>query len=199
MLEAAAVAYQQGDEQAFNRLVRELQADLHYRSSSAYVPGYSPEDLQQELLLMLMLAARRFKPEKGVRFRTYFSRFCDRHIKDLRKTQDYITKRANKNTLSLSGMISGDGEEPETYEIADEDFGFNNVETDIYVLQVGLSKVEREVLALYLDGYELREISTLLGGWVTDKGCYAARVLARIRKKLQACMVGVGFPAPMYN
>jgi RNA polymerase sigma factor (sigma-70 family) len=186
MLDTAAVAYQQGNDRAFCILADSLQKDISYSIYHNYIPGYDPEDVEQELLILLDQTAKQFKPQKGAQFRTFYLSCAKNRINELR-TYEAADKRAvQHNLISLDAFSPNPNEEDNSQqvEIPYDEQGFDRGEIDTF-LSSELTEDEFNVVTLYLDGYGFKDISIKLGKWYTDKSSWALMEMRKARKKLQ--------------
>lgn len=70
-MNAAARAYQGGDERAFDAIYDELHGAAEYYGRRFPVLGVDPSDLAQDALLALVRAAREWDPARGAPFAAY--------------------------------------------------------------------------------------------------------------------------------
>ena len=140
------------------------------------------DDLCQEGLLGLLDAVRNYREDGGASFRTYAG-VCitNRIIMAYR----WAAGRKNfplNNFVPLSeegascGVFAGEEANPEKMLVEEEDLLLLK-----RFISRGLSKMERQVLMLYLGGYSYKEIADSL--CITSKA--ADNALQRVRRKLK--------------
>ncbi|MEG0912246.1 MAG: sigma-70 family RNA polymerase sigma factor [Oscillospiraceae bacterium] len=145
------------------------------------VSGLEQDDLVQEGLVGLFKAFETYDDSKGTQFSTYAITCIDNNIKT-------AIKQANrKKHLPLRGYLSLSGDEcggafanlcsPEDRAIASEEY-----DAVINKINSELSNLERDVLGLYLKGYDYLAVAKKLD--TTPKSVDNA--LQRARKKLKS-------------
>ena len=157
-----------GDSAALDVLIRRYMGFVRLKASSYFLAGGDAEDLVQEGLIGLYKAVRDFRPDKETSFRSFAELCVTRQIITAIKTATRF-KHAPLNTyVSFSHTPAGqegDGEctlgdalpgpsvnDPSVCVISTEE-----LQSLVFTLGTGLSKLESDALRLYLEGdsYEL--------------------------------------------
>ena len=141
------------------------------------------DDLVQEAAIGFIRAVATFDPEKNVAFRQYATLCVDRRLISVCQSQARQKRGPSAEVVSLSEerleaqrpvLREEQVCNPEELVIIRE--GFQNF---LKRLEASLSRLEREVLALYLYGYSLSEVSSRLG--LTAK--QVDNAMQRVRRK----------------
>ena len=170
-------AVQSGSSGAFVKL-SEMYEPLLHSEVSRYEGGLSSadlDDLRQGALVSLYRAALSYRFDKGVTFGLY-AKVCI--VNGIADTLRYIGKKTADVSIDLVGDedLSGDYDNLESLMIDKERFaGLYKQITDV------LSDLERDIFAMYLDGYSYAEIAETLGK--TQKSVDNA--LRRVKEKLK--------------
>lgn len=153
---------------------------IQKRANSISIAGLDADDLVQEGLIGLFRAVESYDAAQGASFSTYAITCINNSITSA------VKQAARKKHLPLSGYISLDEEDtgmvsggatPEELTIANE--AYAALQTKI---NDNLSDFERDVLALYLEGYDYLAVAKRLD--TTPKSVDNA--LQRARKKLKS-------------
>lgn len=177
-----------GEDEATEFLLQKYGYLVKREVRTVYLIGAETEDLAQEGMIGLFKAIRDYSPDKAASFSTFAS-VCIR-----RQIQNAITNSNRKKHVPLNSYVSlymnseeGDNfmleerlstsreEDPEKLLIAREQIEDRNAR-----IKKELSKLEQQVLKLYLQGLSYEEIAEQLGK--TEKSIDNA--LQRIRGKL---------------
>ena len=177
-----------GEDEATEFLLQKYGYLVKREVRTVYLIGAETEDLAQEGMIGLFKAIRDYSPDKAASFSTFAS-VCIR-----RQIQNAITNSNRKKRVPLNSYVSlymnseeGDNfmleerlstsreEDPEKLLIAREQIEDRNAR-----IKKELSKLEQQVLKLYLQGLSYEEIAEQLGK--TEKSIDNA--LQRIRGKL---------------
>jgi RNA polymerase sigma-H factor len=163
-----------GDRGAMNVLIRRYTGFVRLKASSYFLAGGDSEDLIQEGLIGLYKAVRDFRSDKETSFRSFAELCVTRQIITAIKTATRF-KHAPLNTyVSFSHTPAGqetDGEcslgdalpgpsvdEPPVCVISTEE-----LQSLVFTLGTGLSRLESEALRLYLEGSSYEEMAAELG------------------------------------
>ena len=163
-----------GDGSAMDALMRRYTGFVRLKSSSYFLAGGDSEDLVQEGLIGLYKAVRDFRPDKETSFRSFAELCVTRQIITAIKTATRF-KHAPLNTyVSFSHTPAGqdrDGEctlgdalpgpgvdEPSICVISTEE-----LQSLVFCLGTGLSRLEADALKLYLEGESYEEMAARLG------------------------------------
>jgi len=158
-----ALKARNGDGEAMDRLIRRYTGFVRLKSSSYFLAGGDSEDLIQEGLIGLYKAVRDFRPDKETSFRSFAELCVTRQIITAIKTATRF-KHAPLNTyVSFSHTPTGqDGEsdcslgdalpgptvdDPSVCVTSTEE-----LQSLVFCLGTGLSKLESDALRLYLEG-----------------------------------------------
>lgn len=148
------------------------------RSRMLYLVGGDTEDLIQEGMIGLFKAIRDFEPEKGAPF-AGFAKLCIE-----RQLYTAIESAGRMKHSPLNGYVSLSTENDGLVDRGIEDVIIEreNYQQMYENAQAFLSKMEKKVLELYLEGNDYTEIAKMLGK--TDKSIDNAlqRIKAKIRK-----------------
>ena len=143
-----------------NELVAQWEPKIQKMSSNSYVVGLDKEDLEQELRIALVKAARAYDDSKGAIFHTYL------HTSLVNTIRTLITK-AQRKPIARSIDLTFDGSNTIPKEIAAAMVEPKNyteeVEADIWINSQGLSEKEQLFLQLKLEGLTMEEITEDLG------------------------------------
>ena len=182
-----------GDSVAMDALIRRYTGFVRLKASSYFLAGGDSEDLIQEGLIGLYKAVRDFRPDKETSFRSFAELCVTRQIITAIKTATRF-KHAPLNTyVSFSHTPAGqeaDSEctlgdalpgplvdEPSVCVISTEE-----LQSLVFTLGTGLSKLEADALRLYLEGSSYEEMAE-------DLGCDTKTIdnaLQRVKRKVLA-------------
>jgi RNA polymerase sporulation-specific sigma factor len=163
-----------GDDGAMDVLIRRYTGFVRLKASSYFLAGGDSEDLIQEGLIGLYKAVRDFRSDKETSFRSFAELCVTRQIITAIKTATRY-KHAPLNTyVSFSHTPAGqesDGEcslgdalpgpsvdEPPVCVISTEE-----LQSLVFTLGTGLSKLESDALRLYLEGSSYEQMAEELG------------------------------------
>src|ERR671932_794313 len=163
-----------GDSAALDSLIRRYTGFVRLKASSYFLAGGDAEDLVQEGLIGLYKAVRDFRPDKETSFRSFAELCVTRQIITAIKTATRF-KHAPLNTyVSFSHTPAGqesDGEctlgdallgpsvnAPSGCVISTEE-----LQSLVFTLGTGLSKLESDALKLYLEGLSYEDMAAELG------------------------------------
>ena len=163
-----------GDGTALDQLMRRYNGFVRLKASSYFLAGGEGEDLVQEGLIGLYKAVRDFRPEKETSFRSFAELCVTRQIITAIKTATRY-KHAPLNTyVSFSHTPAGQDadsectlgdalpgpnvDDPSVCVISTEE-----LQSLVFCLGTGLSRLESEALRLYLEGSSYEEMAEELG------------------------------------
>jgi RNA polymerase sporulation-specific sigma factor len=163
-----------GDAQSLDVLIRRYTSFVRLKASSYFLVGGDSEDLIQEGLIGLYKAVRDFRSDKETSFRSFAELCITRQIITAIKTATRF-KHAPLNTyVSFSQTPAGqesDGDctlgdalpgslvdEPSICVISTEE-----LQSLVFCLGTGLSKLESDALRLYLEGSSYEQMAEELG------------------------------------
>ena len=163
-----------GDGDALDVLIRRYTGFVRLKASSYFLAGGDSEDLVQEGLIGLYKAVRDFRSDKETSFRSFAELCVTRQIITAIKTATRF-KHAPLNTyVSFSHTPAGqesDGEcslgdalpgpsvdDPSVCVISTEE-----LQSLVFTLGTGLSRLEADALRLYLEGCSYEEMAEELG------------------------------------
>lgn len=183
----------EGNTDALDFLIRKYRSFVWLKGRSYFLIGGDREDVVQEGMIGLYKAIRDYKPDKLSSFKGFAELCITRQIITAIKTatrQKHIPLNSSisldhpvyseESERTLLDMLAGAPlEDPEDLMIHKEDF--KHMENE---MQKVLSRLERQVLTLYLDGQTYQEISSVLNRQVKS----VDNALQRIKKKLELYM-----------
>ena len=162
-----------GDDGALDALMRRYAGFVRLKASSYFIAGGEPEDLVQEGMIGLYKAVRDFRSDKETTFRSFAELCITRQIITAIKTATRF-KHAPLNTyvsfsqtpagqddsdVTLGDALAGPGvDDPAICVISTEE-----LQSLVFTLGTGLSKLEADALRLYLEGLSYEEMAEELG------------------------------------
>lgn len=181
----------EGNVDALDYLIRKYRSFVWLKGRSYFLIGGDREDVVQEGMIGLYKAIRDFKPDRLSSFKGFAELCITRQIITAIKTatrQKHIPLNSSVSLdrpmyvkdveRTLFDIIEGPTPaDPEDLMIRKEEFDHMEIE-----MHKVLSRLERQVLALYLDGQTYQEISAALNRQVKS----VDNALQRIKKKLEA-------------
>ena len=163
-----------GDKAALDTLIRRYVSFVRLKASSYFLAGGDAEDLVQEGLVGLYKAVRDFRTDKETSFRSFAELCVTRQIITAIKTATRFKHAPLNSYVSFSHTPAGqesDGEctlgdalpgptvdDPSVCAISTEE-----LQSLVFCLGTGLSRLESEALRLYLDGLSYEEMAEELG------------------------------------
>jgi len=163
-----------GDSVALDQLIRRYTGFVRLKASSYFLAGGDSEDLIQEGLIGLYKAVRDFRTDKETSFRSFAELCVTRQIITAIKTATRFKHQPLNQYVSFSHTPAGqdtDGEctlgdalpgsivdEPSIVVISTEE-----LQSLVFTLGSGLSKLEADALRLYLEGSSYEQMADELG------------------------------------
>ena len=163
-----------GDDGARDQLIRRYTSFVRMKASSYFLAGGDAEDLVQEGLIGLCKAVRDFRADKETSFRSFAELCVTRQIITAIKTATRYKHHALNNYISFSQTPAGQDadsdctlgdalpgpsvEDPSVRVISSEE-----LQSLVFCLGTGLSKLEADALRLYLEGSSYEEMAERLG------------------------------------
>jgi RNA polymerase sporulation-specific sigma factor len=181
-----------GDGKSLDTLIRRYTGFVRLKASSYFLAGGDSEDLIQEGLIGLYKAVRDFRSDKETSFRSFAELCITRQIITAIKTATRF-KHAPLNTyVSFSQTPAGQESEGDCTlgdalpgSIVDEPsivvISTEELQSLVFCLGTGLSKLEADALRLYLEGSSYEEMAAEL--CVDTKTIDNA--LQRVKRKIQ--------------
>src|SRR6266849_4887971 len=162
-----------GDSVALDQLIRRYTGFVRLKASSYFLAGGDSEDLIQEGLIGLYKAVRDFRTDKETSFRSFAELCVTRQIITAIKTATRFKHQPLNQYVSFSHTPAGqdtDGEctlgdalpgpgvdEPSVCVISTEE-----LQSLVFTLGTGLSKLEADALRLYLEGSSYEDMAEKL-------------------------------------
>lgn len=162
-----------GDDSALEALIRRYTGFVRLKASSYFMAGGDPEDLIQEGLVGLYKAVRDFRSDKETSFRSFAELCITRQIITAIKAATRFKHSPLNTYVSFSQTPAGqeDGEctvgdalsgpsvdDPAICVISTEE-----LQSLVFSLGTGLSKLESDALRLYLEGLSYEQMADELG------------------------------------
>jgi RNA polymerase sporulation-specific sigma factor len=163
-----------GDGTALDALIRRYTGFVRLKASSYFLAGGDAEDLIQEGLIGLYKAVRDFRTDKETSFRSFAELCVTRQIITAIKTATRFKHQPLNQYVSFSHTPAGQDtegectlgdalpgsavEEPSVVVISTEE-----LQSLVFTLGTGLSKLESEALRHYLEGSSYEEMAEELG------------------------------------
>jgi RNA polymerase sigma-H factor len=158
-----------GDDGALDALIRRYTGFVRLKASSYFIAGGEPEDLIQEGLIGLYKAVRDFRSDKDTSFRSFAELCITRQIITAIKTATRY-KHAPLNTyvsfsqtpagqddsdVTLGDALAGPSvDDPVVCVISTEE-----LQSLVFTLGTGLSRLESDALRLYLEGLSYEQMA----------------------------------------
>ena len=163
-----------GDGIAMDQLMRRYTGFVRLKASSYFLAGGDPEDLIQEGLIGLYKAVRDFRHDKETSFRSFAELCVTRQIITAIKTATRFKHSPLNTYISFSNTPAGQDsdsdvtlgdalpgpsvDDPSICVISTEE-----LQSLVFSLGTGLSKLEADALRLYLEGSSYEEMAAELG------------------------------------
>jgi len=163
-----------GDQRSLDELIRRYSGFVRLKASSYFLAGGDSEDLIQEGLIGLYKAVRDFRPDKETSFRSFAELCVTRQIITAIKTATRFKHGPLNAYVSFSQSPAGqDGEgevtlgdalpgpsvdDPSVCVISTEE-----LQSLVFCLGTGLSKLESDALRMYLEGSSYEQMAAALG------------------------------------
>ncbi len=163
-----------GDPSALDYLIRKYTGFVRLKASSYFLAGGDSEDLIQEGLIGLYKAVRDFRADKETSFRSFAELCVTRQIITAIKTATRFKHAPLNQYVSFSHTPAGQDsdsdctlgdalpgpsvDEPSTCVISTEE-----LQSLVFTLGTGLSRLEADALRLYLEGSSYEEMAEELG------------------------------------
>ena len=175
------------DERAVEQLYNKYKLFIRSLARKYYLVDGDLDDLIQEGTMAFLNAIATYDEDKNDNFKAYVAMVVDRklinkikqsaRLKNIPLNEGFALNSQGEVELSDGIMaLSNDSLSPEENTISDE-----NIKYIYSIIETRLSKYEKEILDLYLQGHSYTDIAKLLGK--TNKSVDNA--LNRIKNKLQ--------------
>ena len=163
-----------GDSDALDLLLRRYASFVRLKASSYFLAGGDGEDLVQEGLIGLYKAVRDFRSDKETSFRSFAELCVTRQIITAIKTATRYKHAPLNHYVSFSHTPAGQDSETECTlgdalpgPIVDDPsvcvMSTEELQSLVFCLGTGLSKLEGDALRLYLEGSSYEQMAEQLG------------------------------------
>ena len=182
--------YQGGDNDSLDVLLQRYRRFTRAKARGYFLIGADSDDIEQEGMIGLFKAVRDFRPDRQASFRAFAELCITRQIITAIKTATRQKHQPLNSYLSLSGTRPGEENGSGTVEEVLEAKGLidpiefiismEDLRSMRRMMSEMLSKLEVEVLRLYVEGKSYQEIAEVLGRHVKS----IDNALQRIKRKL---------------
>jgi RNA polymerase sporulation-specific sigma factor len=183
--------FRQGDVSALELLLERYRRFARSKAHAYFLVGADYDDIEQEGMIGLFKAVRDFRPDRQSSFRAFAELCVTRQIITAIKAATRQKHQALNQYVSLSGMRGADSADDRLVDDlldhhvpdpADEVVSSESMAELRAMMAEMLSRLEVDVLRLYVEGRSYQEISALLGRHVKS----IDNALQRIKRKLEA-------------
>ncbi|MDL0419609.1 RNA polymerase sporulation sigma factor SigH [Caldibacillus thermoamylovorans] len=184
-----------GDSEALDFLIHKYRQFVRAKARSYFLIGADREDIVQEGMIGLFKAIRDYKDDKSSSFKAFAELCITRQIITAIKTATRQKHIPLNSYVSLDKPVYDEESDrtlmdmlTETKSLDPEELIINQEEFDHIEIKMAelLSDLEREVLALYLDGQSYQEISGELNRHVKSIDNALQRVKRKLEKYLES-------------
>ncbi len=185
------VRFHDGDEEALKVLLGRYRRLARARSRCYFLVGADADDIEQEALIGLYKAARDYRPDRQASFRAFAEICITRQVITAVKTATRRKHQPLNQYVSISSMGSGDEAGDRSLEDLLNDHHMADPADSVVLnerldcmrqsMAEMLSRLEVEVLRLYVEGKSYQEISVQLGRRVKS----IDNALQRVKRKLE--------------
>jgi RNA polymerase sporulation-specific sigma factor len=182
--------FQGGDNDSLDVLLQRYRRFTRAKARGYFLSGADSDDIEQEGMIGLFKAVRDFRPDRQASFRAFAELCITRQIITAIKTATRQKHQPLNSYLSLSGTRPGEENGSGTVEEVLEAKGLidpiefiismEDLRSMRRMMSEMLSKLEVEVLRLYVEGKSYQEIAEVLGRHVKS----IDNALQRIKRKL---------------
>jgi RNA polymerase sporulation-specific sigma factor len=182
--------FQGGDNDSLDVLLQRYRRFTRAKARGYFLIGADSDDIEQEGMIGLFKAVRDFRPDRQASFRAFAELCITRQIITAIKTATRQKHQPLNSYLSLSGTRPGEENGTGTVEEVLEAKGLidpiefiismEDLRSMRRMMSEMLSKLEVEVLRLYVEGKSYQEIAEVLGRHVKS----IDNALQRIKRKL---------------
>ena len=160
-----------GDQQAMDQIISRYRGFVRLKASAYFLAGGDSEDLIQEGLIGLFKAVRDYRPEREASFRSFAELCVTRQIITAIKTAARNKPSPLNTYVSFSNTRTGSEQETTLADVLPDDpvtdpinqaISTEELTSLIECLGRVLSPLEREVLAMYLEGRSYEEVAERL-------------------------------------
>ncbi len=183
--------FQGGDNDSLDVLLQRYRRFTRAKARGYFLIGADSDDIEQEGMIGLFKAVRDFRPDRQASFRAFAELCITRQIITAIKTATRQKHQPLNSYLSLSGTRPGEENGSGTVEEVLEAKGLidpiefiismEDLRSMRRMMSEMLSKLEVEVLRLYVEGKSYQEIAEVLGRHVKS----IDNALQRIKRKLE--------------
>jgi RNA polymerase sporulation-specific sigma factor len=162
-----------GDDAAMDALIRRYTGFVRLKSSSYFLAGGESDDLIQEGLIGLYKAVRDFRSDKETSFRSFAELCITRQIITAIKAATRFKHTPLNTYVSFSNTPAGQEESectvgdalpgPAVHDPAICVISTEELQSLVFCLGTGLSRLESDALRLYLEGSSYEEMAAELG------------------------------------
>ena len=183
--------FRQGDVPAPELLLERYRRFARSKARTYFLVGADHDDIEQEGMIGLFKAVRDFRPDRQSSFRAFAELCVTRQIITAIKTATRQKNQPLNQYVSLSGLRGCDSADDrlvddlldhQVPDPADEVVSSESMAELRAMMAEMLSRLEVDVLRLYVEGRSYQEISALLGRHVKS----IDNALQRIKRKLEA-------------
>ena len=196
--EALVERYQQGDLAALDVLLQRYHRYARAKARTYFLLGADADDVIQEGMIGLYKAVRDFRPDRQSSFRAFAELCITRQVITAVKTATRRKHQPLNRYVSLSGVRSSDDGGERTVEDlltdhavadpADEIASRHELDALRRSMVEVLSRLEVEVLRLYVEGMSYQEISEELGRHTKSIDNALQRIKRKLDQHLSASM-----------
>ena len=182
--------FQGGDNDSLDVMLQRYRRFTRAKARGYFLIGADSDDIEQEGMIGLFKAVRDFRPDRQASFRAFAELCITRQIITAIKTATRQKHQPLNSYLSLSGTRPGEENGSGTVEEVLEAKGLidpiefiismEDLRSMRRMMSEMLSKLEVEVLRLYVEGKSYQEIAEVLGRHVKS----IDNALQRIKRKL---------------
>lgn len=170
--EALVALYRAGNHKAMDILLERYKNLVRHKAKAMFIVGGDRDDLIQEGMIGLYKAVRDYEADKNAAFLTFASMCINRQMCTAVVSANRKKYQPLNGSISLDMMVNGEGDSDTT--VGDmvvagqidnpEDIILDREEYEelLRSIEEKLSVYERQVLALYMDGYDYIDIAKRL-------------------------------------
>lgn len=174
--EELVLSLREGDARAATALIKRFTPFVRSAASHYFGASLETDDIVQEGMIALVLAAYSYSPEKNASFRTYSAVCISNRLNTVVKAQNAAKHFPLNTYVPIDEVELDSGATPESIFIDAE-----HTSELVSKIKGEMSELEKKVLSLFLAGNSHRETARSLD--ISEKS--VANALQRIRSKLK--------------